>query len=119
MFSMMTAVIGMLLGLGGLQELVVRGILNREVQPLFVGAVGALVGALLLLTALALWRRWTHWPRLAIAAGTVSVVFHLYASMTPERYVGMLAMLLGVGIGVALIVRGARPDRQPLVLTKS
>jgi hypothetical protein len=115
MLSIMTAVSGILLGLGGLQELVVRGILNREVQPLFVGAGGALVGALLLLASIALWRRWSRWPRLAVAVGTVSVVFHLYASMTPERYVGLLAMLLGVGIGLALIVRGTRRERPLLV----
>jgi hypothetical protein len=118
MLSIMTAVIGMLLGFGGLQELVVRGILYREVQPFVVGAVGALVGALLLLASIALWRRWSRWPRLAVAAGSASVVFHVYASMPPARNVGLLAMLLGVGIGLALIVRGARPEPPPLALTK-
>jgi hypothetical protein len=118
LLSLFTAVIGMLLGVGGLRELFVRGILYREMQPLLVGATGALVGALLLLTALAHWRRWPRWPRLAIAAGSASVVFHLYASMPPERNVGLLAMLLGVGIGIALIARASRADRAPLHLIK-
>jgi hypothetical protein len=108
LLSILTAVVGMLLGVGGLQELFVRGIIYRELQPFVVGAMGALVGAFLLLAALAHWRRWSRWPRLAIAAGSASVVFHLYASMPPERNVGLLAMLLGVGIGVTLIVRAAR-----------
>jgi hypothetical protein len=118
MLSIVTAVIGMLLGLGGLQELFVRGIVYREMQALLVGAAGTLVGTLLLVAAIALWRRWTVSPRLAIAAGAISVVFHLYASMPPARNVGVLAMLLGVGIGLVLIVRGARPERAPLTLTK-
>jgi ABC-type proline/glycine betaine transport system permease subunit len=118
LLSIVTALIGMLLGFGGLQELVVRGILYREPQPFLVGAIGALVGASLLLTALAHWRRWARWPRLAIAAGSASVLFHLYASMPPERNVGLLAMLLGVGIGIALIVRAARAERAPLELIK-
>lgn len=118
MLSIFTAVIGLLLGFGGLQELFVRGILYRELQPFLVGATGALVGAMLLLTALAHWRRWPRWPRLAIAAGSASVLFHVYASRPPERNVGLLAMLLGVGIGLALIVRASRAARSPLELTK-
>jgi hypothetical protein len=117
LLSLVTALIGMLLGFGGLKELFVRGILYRELQPLLVGATGALVGALLLLAALAHWRRWSLWPRLAIASGSASVMFHLYASMPPERNVGVLAMLLGVGIGIALIVRASR-ERAPLELVK-
>jgi hypothetical protein len=116
--SILTAVIGLVLGFGGLQELVVRGIVYREMQPLLVGAVGALIGALLMLAALAHWRRWRTWPRLAVAAGSMSVAFHLYASMPPERNVGLLAMLLGVGIGLTLIVRATREERAPLASRK-
>lgn len=118
MLSIVTAVIGMLLGVGGLQELFVRGVLYRELQPLLVGATGALVGAMLVLSALAHWRRWPMWPRLAVATGSASVLFHLYASMPPERNVGLLAMLLGIGIGITLIVRASRGDRTPLELIR-
>lgn len=108
MLPMMTAVTGLLLGFGGLQELFVRGIWNGERQPLLVGAAGALVAALLMLAALAIWRRWTVWPRLAALAGALSVAFHVYAALPPQRNVGVFAMMIGVGIGVVLLAQALR-----------
>lgn len=105
---MTTVVIGLMLGFGGLQELFVRGIWNGERQPFFVGAAGTLVAALLLLAALAMWRRWEVWPRLAALAGALSVAFHVYAALPPERYVGVFALLIGVGIGVVLLAHALR-----------
>ena len=118
MLPITTAVIGFLLGLGGLQELFVRGIWNGERQPLLVGAAGALVSALLLLAALAIWRRWSHWPRIAMLAGALSIVFHVYGALPPERYVGLLAMTLGVGIGVALLAYTIRRRESSLHLVR-
>jgi hypothetical protein len=103
-----TAVIGFLLGLGGLREFLVDGIWYGQLQPLLVGAAGALVASLLLLAALAIWRRWSRWPRLAAFAGAVSIVFHVYAALQPERNVGLLAMTLGIGVGVALLAHVRR-----------
>jgi hypothetical protein len=112
-----TAVIGILLGFGGLQELFVRGIWNGERQPFLVGAGGAAVAALLLLAALAIWRRWAVWPRLAAFAGALSVVFHVYAALPPARNVGVFAMLSGVGIGVVLLAQALRSrERRPHIV---
>ena len=105
---MTTAVIGLMLGFGGLQELFVRGIWNGERQPLLIGAAGTLTAALLLLAALAMWRRWTVWPRLAAFAGAVSVAFHVYAALPPARIVGVFALLTGVGIGLVLLAQALR-----------
>ena len=104
MLPITTAVIGFVLGLGGLQELFVRGIWNGELPSLIVGAMGALVSSLLLVAALAIWRRWSQWPRIAMLAGWLSIAFHVYGALPlPERYVGLLAMMLGVGIGLVLL----------------
>jgi hypothetical protein len=84
-----TAVIGFLLGIGGLRELIVDGIWYRQLQPLLVGAAGALVSSLILLAALAIWLRWTNWPRIATYAGALSIVFHLYAALPPQHNVGI------------------------------
>ena len=116
MLPITTAVIGFLLGVGGLQELFVRGIWNGELQPLLVGASGALVSALLLVAALAIWRRWPQWPRIATMAGALSIAFHLYGALPPERNVGLLAMTLGVGIGIALLASAIRRREPPLEL---
>ena len=116
MLSITTAVIGFLLGLGGLQELVVRGIWNGELQPLIVGATGALVSTLLLVAALAIWRRWSQSSRVAMLAGALSIAFHVYGALPPARYVGPLAMTLGVGIGIALLAYAIRRREPPLEL---
>ena len=108
MLPMTTAVIGLMLGFGGLQELFVRGIWNGERQSLFTGAAGAVTAALLLVAALAMWRRWAVWPRLAAFAGAVSVALHVYAALPPERSVGVLALLSGVGIGLVLLAHALR-----------
>lgn len=79
MLPITTAVIGFVLGLGGLQELFVRGIWNGELPSLVVGAMGALV-----------------------------------SSPLTGRYVGLLAMMLGVGIGIALLAYTIRhPESSP------
>ena len=113
-----TAVIGLMLGFGGLQEMFVRGIWNGELQPLLMGIAGALVSALLLLAALAIWRRWSQWPRIAMLAGVLSIVFHVYGALPPERNVGMLAMTLGVGIGVALLTYTIRRRESSLQVVR-
>jgi hypothetical protein len=114
---MTTAVIGIMLGFGALQELFVRGIWNGERQPLFVGAVGAMVSALLLVAALSMWRGWKVWPRVAALAGAFSIAFHAYAALGPERSVGMFALLVGVGIGVALLAQALRArDSRPTIV---
>jgi hypothetical protein len=103
-----TAVIGILLGFGALQELFVRGIWNGERHALLIGAAGAVVSALLLVAALAMWRGWRGWSRLAALAGALSITFHAYAALGPERSVGMFALLVGVAIGVALLAQAVR-----------
>ena len=105
---MTTAVIGLMLGFGALQELFVRGIWRAEAPSLLIGAAGSVVSALLLVAALAMWRRWDAWPRVAALAGALSVAFHVYAALPPIRIVGNFALVAGVGIGVALLARAIR-----------
>ena len=118
MLPLTTAVIGFLLGLGGLRELIVDGIWYGQLQPLLIGAAGALVSSLLLLAAIAIWLRWSRWPRLASFAGAVSIVFHVYGALQRERSIGVLAMTLGVGIGVALLAHVGRRRRVALQLVE-
>ena len=118
MLPLTTAVIGFLLGLGGLRELLVDGIWYGQLQPLLVGAAGALVSSLLLLAALAIWLQWSRWPRLATFAGAISIVFHLYAALQPQRNVGVLAMTLGVGVGIALLAYARRRGEVALELVQ-
>ena len=119
MLPLTTAVIGFLLGLGGLREFLVDGIWYGQLQPLLVGAAGALVSSLLLLAAIAIWLRWSRWPRLATCAGAISIVFHLYAALQPQRNVGLFAMTLGIGVGIALLAHARRRTRVEIKLVRS
>jgi hypothetical protein len=85
---------------------------------LLVGAAGALVSSLLLLAAVAIWLRWSRWPRLATFAGAVSIVFHLYAALQPARNAGLLARAMGVGVGVALLAHVRRQRAVALQLVQ-
>lgn len=91
------------LGLGAVEELVVRGIRGGEVQPLVVGLAGAVVSLLLALASLALWREHAGARRLAILAALAAMVFHAYAAMPPHRNVGLLVLLVAAVYGVVLL----------------
>lgn len=118
MLPLTTAVIGFLLGLGGLREFLVDGIWYGQLHPMLVGAAGALISSLLLLAAVAIWLRWSRWPRLATVAGALSIVFHVYGALQPQRNVGMFAMTLGVGIGIALLTHVGRRRQAGLQLVE-
>ena len=118
MLPLTTALIGFLLGLGGLREFLVDGIWYGQMQPLLVGAAGALVSSLLLLAAIAIWLRWSRWPALAACAGGLSIAFHLYAGLQPQRNVGRFAMTLGIGVGVALLAHVRRRRDAALELVR-
>jgi hypothetical protein len=92
----LNVVVGLLLALGGAQEMIVGGILGGEFAPFVVGAIGTLVSLLLSLSGVALWRRWAHARELALSAYALVAVFCVMAAL-PPRYVGIAALLMGVG----------------------
>jgi len=61
-----TILIALTLEIGAMQELVVRGVRGGETQPLVIGVLGALTSALVLVAVVALWRRATSAPPLAL-----------------------------------------------------
>jgi hypothetical protein len=91
--------VALALGFGALQELYVLGIQGGQVQPFWAGAVGAVVCLLLMVSGVALWRRWNGARRLAISTALLFIAFHTYAALPPHRNVG-------VGIALAACVYG-------------
>jgi hypothetical protein len=104
------AVVAILVGAlevaGGVQELVVQGILNNRTYPLVGGTLGAVAGAFVLVAGVALFRR-SPSARLLIrvAAGVSVPVFVLIGIIQPLA--GGTATLLG--LGVPLLMLGALP----------
>ena len=107
--AILNVFVGMLLAFGGLQEAVVRGIFGREAGPLLVGAAGDAIGLLLVLSGIALIREWRTARRLVVGASLLSIAFHVLAALPPHRNVGMLALLIGAGypLVVLLVLRRA------------
>lgn len=101
-------VVALLLGKAGFDEMLVLGIRGGLVQPFWAGIAGIVVALLVGLAAIALWRGWRATPRLAFAAGALSIGFHVYGALPPHRNVGILGAALGVGYGVVLLVAARR-----------
>ena len=89
-------VVGVLLALGGIQEVVVRGVLGGERIPFLVGTIGTAVAALLSMSGVAIWRNWRGARKLTLLACMLVAAFCVLAAL-PPRYVGVPALLLGVG----------------------
>lgn len=111
--AVFSILIALFLGFGAVEEFIVRGIRDGEVQPFFVGLVGMVVSVLLATTGIALWRQWAVARRLLLFAAISLVVFHVYAALPPHRNVGVLALIVGAGyglilLGVALSSRGRK-----------
>lgn len=103
-----TTVLALALGFGALQELCVLGIQGGQVQPFWVGAIGALVCFLLIAAAVALWRRWKGARAFAISVGLTFIAFHVYASVPPHRNVGVGAALAACAYGLGFLVFAVR-----------
>ena len=105
--------IGLLLGFGAVQELIVRGIGGGEVQPFWIGVIGAVLCLLLIASALALTRGWRGARSLAIGVSIAFISFHIYGSLPPHRNVGPLAALIATiyGLWFLSLVR-RQPPRQ-------
>jgi hypothetical protein len=95
-------IVGVLLALGGIQEVVVRGILNGERVPFMVGAIGTLVSVLFCISGVALWRNWHGARRLTLLSCVLVAAFHVLAAL-PPRYVGIPALLMGAGYPLVVI----------------
>lgn len=109
-------VIALFIGFGAVQEFIVRGIQAGELQPLLVGLAGITVSILVAASGVALWRQSPGSRRLMILSGALSVLFHVYAALSPHRIVGLPALIVGAGIGLLLLgvaMRPGRPEARP------
>jgi hypothetical protein len=114
-----TTLVALALGFGALQELYVLGIQGGQVQPFWVGAIGALVCLMLMVSGVALWRRWNGARGLAISAAILFIAFHAYASLPPHRNVGVGIALAACAYGLGYLVFALRHDRTSPVTARA
>lgn len=101
--AVLNIIVALVTGFGAVQEFV-RGILDREVQPFFIGLAGIVVSALFITSGVGMWRKWPSARRLVIVTAISSIVFHIYAALPPHRKVGPPALIIGVGYGLVLLI---------------
>jgi tryptophan-rich sensory protein len=102
--AILTILVGLLVGFGGAQELIVRGIIDHEVYPAILGIIGTIIGVLFIVSAIAMWRKWPSTRWLVIVTSILSIVFHVYAALPPYRNVGLGALIIGAGYGLVLLI---------------
>jgi hypothetical protein len=109
------AVLGIIAGAlgiaGGVQELVIQGIVNSRSFPLVGGTLGTVAGAFLLAAGIATLRRSEQSRQLAIVALAIAIpVYALIGVIQPLA--GWLALLIGIAAPIALLMatrRGTGP----------
>jgi len=97
-------VVAVLTAFGAAQEFIVRGIFDRQTQPLLLSLAGIIVSLLCLISGIAIWRQWPALRHLMFATGALSIVFHVYGAMPPHRNIGYVALIVGAGYGLLMLL---------------
>ena len=97
-------VFALALGGGAVQEFIVPGLRGGQTQALLVGLAGIVVALLCLSAVWLLWKESAVARKLAAVSGALAIVFHASAALPPHRNVGILALLMGVAVGVLLLL---------------
>ncbi len=104
MLVVLNILVALALGFGAVQEFIARGIGEGEPQPLLMSVGGIVVSVLFIVSAIAILRDWNGARRLMLITGVLSILLHIYAALPPHHNIGMLAMLLGAGYALAMIL---------------
>ena len=97
-------VVALLTGFGALQEFIIGGLLNRQMQPLLISLMAIIVSILFVISGVAMLRRWATTRRLIIVTGTLSILLHVYGALPPHRIMGILVLIVGAGYGLLMLV---------------
>jgi CHASE2 domain-containing sensor protein len=102
--AVLSILVGLVLGFGGAQELVMRGLREGLLQPALLGAASLAASSLLVVAGIAAWRRSPARRRLAIGAAVAVIAVHTYGMLPPHYNVGKFAALLAIVWGLVLLV---------------
>lgn len=91
-------------GFGALQEFIIRGIRDRQMQPLLISLMGIIVSGLFITSGIALLRQWPAVRRLITLTGTLSILLHVYGVVPPHRNMGFFVLIVGAGYGLIMLV---------------
>lgn len=100
----LNVLVALLTGFGALQVFIIRGIRYGQMQPLLISLVGLMVSMLFITSGIAMLRQWLIARRLVLATGTLSILLHVYCALPPHRNMGYVALLVGAGYGLLMLL---------------
>jgi hypothetical protein len=104
--------VALALGFGAAQEFVMGGILGGKVQPFLLSSAALVVSGLFIISAIAMLRQWTAVRRLVVVTGVLSILIHIYGALPPHRNMGYLALLIGAGYALLMMLAYHRNSRR-------
>ena len=107
--------VALALGFGAVQEFVMGGILGGKVQPFLLSLAALVVSVLFIISAIAMLRQWSAVRRLVLLTGVLSMLIHIYGALPPHRNMGYLALLIGAGYALVMMLAYHRNSRRDLI----
>ena len=104
--------VALLLGFGAAQEFVMGGVLGGKVQPFLLSSAAIVVSGLFIISAIAMLRQWPSGRRLVVLTGVLSILVHVYGALPPHRNMGYLALLIGAGYALVMMLAYYRNSRR-------
>jgi len=104
MLVTLNIVVALLTAYGALPEFIISSLFSRQLQPFLVSLLGIIVSLLFLTSGIAMLRRWATTRRLIIVTGTLSILLHVYGALPPHRIMGIVALIVGAGYGLFMLV---------------
>jgi hypothetical protein len=101
---MLNMLVAALTGFGALQELLAGGLFDRKAGTLLLSLTAVFVSLLFIISGVAMLRHWRTVRRLMMATGCLSILLHVYGALPPHRNIGYLALLVGAGYGLVMLL---------------
>jgi len=96
--------VALVMGFFAVQEFAIRGIRYGQLQPFVLSSAAILVSILFIISAVAMLREWTTARSFVLITGVSSLLVHVYGVLPPHRNMGFLALLIGAGYAVVMIL---------------
>ena len=100
----LNVLVALALGFAAVQDVATRNIRDGQLQPFVLSSAVILVSILFIISAVAMWREWTTARSLVLITGVSSLLVHVYGVLPPHRTMGYLALLMGAGYAVVMIL---------------
>ncbi|HJZ82293.1 MAG TPA: hypothetical protein VKD91_18170 [Pyrinomonadaceae bacterium] len=113
--ALLNILVALLVGFGAAQSFEIRSLRDGTWQMFVVSSVGIIVSLLFIASAVAMFRRWQNGRGLIVVTGVLSILLHVYGALPPHRTIGYLAVLVGAGYGLLMLVAFERQRRNNLI----